>query len=314
MAAHERPLWRRLLEQAGAAAASKGTEQRLRSLDRGTSTLALFEQTFGGRAFEDGWTFGVLAGAELAVVEGRVPVAVNGDVVAYLDEDGAGWIQDTIADPSPRRVAADAEALVTGILLWDRHFQAPASQRIEGKRGGELAARLGLTPIAAVTSKTERWWGDETTWIVERGAVTLVGALDAARLDGLAAGPPRSAPEKKPKTKGAKKAVAEPELPKVTSPMEVVLEVAKTDLTVGTFVPGSPAAVLARVMGAGAEQLGAKVAASAPDDATLSLPEGVELVVKIARMGKGTALRARLRGHRPEEEGAWRERMRQSLR
>jgi hypothetical protein len=230
--------------------------------------------------------------------------------VAYLDEEGAGWIQDTIADPSPRRVAADAEALVTGILLWDRHFQAPASQRIEGKRGGELAARWGLTPIAAVTSKTERWWGDETAWIVERGAVTLVGALDAARLDGLAAGPPRSAPEKNPKTKGAKKAVAEPELPKVTSPMEVVLEVAKTDLTVGTFVPGSPAAVLARVMGAGAEQLGAKVAAGAPDGATLSLPEGVELVVKIARMGKGTALRARLRGHRPEEEGAWRERMR----
>lgn len=78
------------------------------------------------------------------------------------------------------------------------------------------AARLAL-PIATVTSKTERWWGDETTWIVERGAVTLVGALDAARLDGLASSPPQSAPEKKLQAKGAKKAEAEPELRKVTS-------------------------------------------------------------------------------------------------
>jgi hypothetical protein len=314
MAAHERPLWQRLLERAGAAAVSKGTAEQLRSLDRGSSTLALFEQTFGGHAIEDGWTFGVLACAGLAVVDGRVPVAVNEDVVAYLDEDGAGWIQDTIEDPAPRRVAADAQALVTGILLWDRHLRAPASLRMEGKRGRELIVRLGLLPIAAVTSKTERWWGDETAWIVERGAVTLVGALDAARLDGLAARPPPRAPEKKPETKRAKRAMAAPELAKVTSPMDVVLEVDKTDVTLGAFLPGSPDAVLARVMGAGAEQLGAKVAARASDGATLALPEGVELVVKIARMGKGTALRARLRGHRPEDEGAWRERMRQSLR
>jgi hypothetical protein len=300
------PVWRRLLERAGAARIPSGNAEELAALGRGTPALTAFESTFGGHQVAQGWTFGVLACAALPRSKrGLVPVAESEDVVAYLDERGAGWIQDTVEDPEPRRVAASAEALVTGLLLWHRHHHAAARRELAGKHGERVAAQLSLPPIEAASSRTERWWGDDAAWVVERGRVTLLGAVDAARLPAPGDPPPAKAlGTRKPRGRPAS----------VTSPQDLALDLAEGDVTRAAFVLRSPGALLAHVTSAAAEALGAEVVASGPDGATLTPAEGVELRVRIATMGKGCALWARLRGHRAEDSAAWSARLGEILR
>lgn len=320
MAAVKRPLWRRLLERAGAAAVSKGTKKRLASLGRGTDTLILFEQTFGGHAIEDGWTFGVLACAELAAVGARVPVAVNEDVVAYLDEDGAGWIQDTIEDPAPRTVAADAEALVTGILLWDRHFRSAGTRRFAGACGEALGAQLSLPKIVGM--KAEAWWADDGAWVIERDGETMAGAEDGARLAALVAPAKAKAAAKPAKARAAppESVKANPDsapkasLPSVTSPAQVALEVGPDDLDVTQFLPAAPSKVLALLTGRLAARLGGRLQSEAPDGVTIAVPPSVTVRVKIASMGKGTAVHAVVRGHLPSDAEEWFDRLDGALR
>lgn len=297
------PLWRRLLERAGARRTPPALDGALSSVE------AEFERTYGGFAVPQGWTFGIAASAAFERMKGRTPVGHHEDVVAYLDAAGAGYVMDTLEDAAPRKVAPHPQALVTGILLWSAHHRQPKerTRTFAGKQGKKIAAQLSLSPLADSMVR-ERWWGDEKAWVVERGEVTLVGVdgeptllvqLDAA----LEKGSTKKAPSKKASTekaiptKTAKGPASGEGFPNVTSPEQLPLELAREDVSLGSFVSKKPEVLRQRLTAPSTlEALRATVVEEASTGASLSLPDGVSLVVSIGRMGKGSALYARLRG------------------
>lgn len=151
-----------------------------------------FEKAYGGLSFtEAGASRGderfvvgpgaCLSDADLDFTEagakGLVPVIwAPNDVAYFVDASGAGWAEDTIEDPAPVRVAADARAMLTRLLLGEHVFACAPAKKAEsnGADAAAIAKSLKLAIVKDASGADERWWSDGKTFLVERGDTTTL--------------------------------------------------------------------------------------------------------------------------------------------
>ncbi len=152
-----------------------------------------FERRFGGLVMpnalgeEDAeWIFGTHAclsseahgdprgGDAHAGARGKralIPVVYTpNDVVYFLDGHGAAWAQDTIEGGAAVRFAADGDRMVARIIhtqwAFARRFDG-AHEELQGKRGEEVAAALGLPFVPEASDHLARLWADERSIVIE---------------------------------------------------------------------------------------------------------------------------------------------------
>jgi hypothetical protein len=149
-----------------------------------------FESAYGGLSFPDrgegrAWRKAAVApwlvGAAACLSSGAsfhppgtkklVPVLCTAnDVVYFLDAGGEGWAKDAIADARPVRVAPNARAMMSRILLWDEVFFCPTEDKltVPTAQGASVASAMKLRAIADASDAAERWWSDGKTFVVEK--------------------------------------------------------------------------------------------------------------------------------------------------
>jgi hypothetical protein len=106
-----------------------------------------------------------------------VPVVYSpNDIIYYLDEQGRGYAQDTIADSSAALYANDGISLVCRIVFDDALFsRQETSLDLPGLRGEELSRRLSLSLV------TEASGGDLRFFTDAMGDIILVEEIKARR-------------------------------------------------------------------------------------------------------------------------------------
>ncbi len=158
-----------------------------------------FDAAWGGLTF-DGFTVGAAAcaesgergGDEVGAREGLIPVCLSdNDVYYFLGRDGQAWAQDGIEDPEAVPAAAAADCLLARIVLyhvaWQRRM-ADGARDLDGARGAELAAALGVARLAEASDALGTTWGDDDALVFERALQpgdpisTLVAVSSPARL------------------------------------------------------------------------------------------------------------------------------------
>ncbi|MFM9836737.1 MAG: leucine-rich repeat domain-containing protein [Cyclobacteriaceae bacterium] len=159
-----------------------------------TSVIA-FEAAFGGLIIPDElkqkkgepcWLFGTHAclttGGHMAPRGGSkarklVPVVYSpNDIIYYLDEQGRGYAEDTIEDPSATFYADNGTSLVCRIVFNDALFsREETSLDLPGLQGEELSKRLSLTLVTEASGKDLRFFSDA------KGDVLVVEEIKAKR-------------------------------------------------------------------------------------------------------------------------------------
>ncbi len=150
---------------------------------RAHPAVLAFDARFGGLVTDH-----LRVGAFALLAEGRlrerggngqkdlelVPVMLTGDVIFFLDGNGAAWAQDMIADPDAQPFATRSATMLARQLL-----QEDTTTQLPGHRGDELAQRFALTPIEQASDALGRAWEGpdglvfETHW-PDVGDMTLV--------------------------------------------------------------------------------------------------------------------------------------------
>jgi len=160
------------------------------------ASVIAFEAAFGGlvipeegrkiKKSEPSWLFGTHAcltsGAHVTPRGGGkarklVPVVYSpNDIIYYLDEQGRGYAQDTIEDPSAMFYADNGISLVCRIVINDALFsREETTLDLPGLQGEELSKRLSLTLIKQASGKDFRYFCDAT------GDVLVVEEIKAKR-------------------------------------------------------------------------------------------------------------------------------------
>lgn len=166
-----------------------------RGLPVGEAALA-FEARYGGTRFAE---TGRAEGADFVLgpyallkdddatpgaARGLVPIALSpSDVWYFVDATGTAWAQDAIEDPAPVPYATTATIALARLLLYARAFDErhAGSLELEGPRGAELAARLGLPGIAEASDLHARFWGDARTLVIEHEVESEPATLAVGR-------------------------------------------------------------------------------------------------------------------------------------
>ncbi|MBA3546694.1 MAG: hypothetical protein H0T76_09450 [Nannocystis sp.] len=107
---------------------------------------------------------------------GLVPVMLSGDLIFFLDGNGAAWAQEMIADPDAQPFATRATTMLARHLL-----QEETTTQLPGHRGDELAQTFALTPIEQACDALGRAWEGPDGLVIEThgpdaGDMTLVSA------------------------------------------------------------------------------------------------------------------------------------------
>jgi hypothetical protein len=147
-----------------------------------SEAVLTFEERYGGTRFAD---VGRGEGADFVLgpyalskddatgneERGLVPIALSpNDVWYFLDEAGAGWVQDAIEDPEPVPFATTAVIALARLVLYLRAFHdrhAHGGVDLDGHRGATLARELRLPAIAEASDTHARFWGDPRTLVIE---------------------------------------------------------------------------------------------------------------------------------------------------
>jgi hypothetical protein len=148
-----------------------------------------FDRRYGGLVVPDepgeegtDWTYGAYAclasGAHKAPrgapgLRGDaalVPVIYSpNDVIYFLDGHGAAWCEDTI-EGGLEPYAADADRMVARVLLYQILFARSDKDcllEVDGKRGEEMAAALGVEAVPQATDEFVHVWGDKHALVFE---------------------------------------------------------------------------------------------------------------------------------------------------
>jgi hypothetical protein len=106
-----------------------------------------------------------------------VPVVYSpNDIIYYLDEQGRGYVEDTIEDPSAMFYADNGTSLVCRIVFNDALFsREETSLDLPGLQGDELSKRFSLTLVTEASGKDLRFFSDA------KGDVLVVEEIKAKR-------------------------------------------------------------------------------------------------------------------------------------
>ena len=159
------------------------------------ASVIAFEAGFGGLLIPDEgkmkkgepcWLFGthacLISGGHVAPRGGSkarklVPVVYSpNDIIYYLDEQGRGYAQDTLEDPSAVFYADNSTSLVCRIVFNDALFsREETSLDLPGLQGEALSKQLSLVLVIEASSKDFRYFTDAT------GDVLVVEEIKAKR-------------------------------------------------------------------------------------------------------------------------------------
>lgn len=134
-----------------------------------------------------------------------VPVVYSpNDIIYYLDEQGRGYAEDTVEDPSAMFYADNGTSLVCRIVFNDALFsREETSLDLPGLQGEELAKRLSLKLVKEASGKDRRFFSDA------KGDVLVVEEIKAKRTRFASATKKQFKLVKPPVVAGADKATPE---------------------------------------------------------------------------------------------------------
>jgi len=187
------------------------------------ASVIAFEAAFGGLLIPDEgklkkgepcWLFGTHAclasGAHVAPRGGSkarklVPVVYSpNDIIYYLNEQGQGYAEDTIEDPSVMFYADNGTSLVCRIVFNDALFsREETTLDLPGLQGEALAKQLSLALVKEASGKDIRYFSDA------KGDVLVVEEIKAKRTRFAAATKKQFKLVKPPVVAGADKATPE---------------------------------------------------------------------------------------------------------
>jgi hypothetical protein len=188
------------------------------------ASVIAFEAAFGGLIIPDegrkikknepSWLFGTHAcltsDAHVSPHGGSksrklVPVVYSpNDIIYYLDEQGRGYAQDTIEDPSAMLYADNGISLVCRIVINDALFSRDETTLdLPGFQGKELSKRLSLTLVKQAGGKDFNYFSDA------KGDVLVVENVKAKRTRFTSATKKQFKLVEPPSIRGADKATPE---------------------------------------------------------------------------------------------------------